>query len=230
MGYQVMKKLKPFLLVIIILFAGITVYVAIKNIDSKNMTYRQKFLKAFYPAWMWFGKLTGKGVKELSNNNMTPLISFYSLKDTLIDGSSFDFSQLKGKKVLLVNTASNCGYTDQYTDLEKLSNQYKDKLIVLGFPANDFKEQEKGSNEEIAQFCKINYGVSFPLMQKSSVIQSNNQNPVFKWLTDASLNGWNSKPPSWNFSKYLVDENGKLTNYFDPGISPLSNEVINALQ
>lgn len=225
-----MRKLKRFLLVVIISFTAVAVYVEIKNIHSYNMTYRQKFLKAFYPVWMWFGNLTGKGVKELSNDKVMPPVSFYSLTDTLIDGTAFNFSQLKGKKVLLVNTASDCGYTDQYADLEKLSNEYKDKLIVIGFPANNFKEQEKGSNEDIAQFCKRNYGVSFALMQKTSVIKGNNQNLVFKWLCDPAQNGWNSKAPSWNFSKYIVDEDGKLTRYFDPGISPLSNEVTGALQ
>ncbi|MFT3682576.1 MAG: glutathione peroxidase [Ferruginibacter sp.] len=222
------KKLKRFSVVTIIILTAIIAYVEIKNIHSQNMTYRQKFLKAFYPAWMWLGKVTGKRTESLTDNKQ-PMVSFYSLKDTLIDGRPFDFTQLKGKKILLVNTASDCGYTDQYSDLEKLAESYKDKLLVLGFPANDFKEQEKGSNEEIAAFCKRNYGVSFPLMQKSSVIKTGDQNPVFKWLSDPAQNGWNGKQPSWNFSKYLVSEDGRLLNYFDPGVSPQSAEVINAI-
>ncbi|HXL59000.1 MAG TPA: glutathione peroxidase, partial [Chitinophagaceae bacterium] len=136
----------------------------------------------------------------------------------------------KGKKVLLVNTASDCGYTGQYEELEKLYQQYKQRLIVIGFPANDFKEQEKGSDEEIAQFCTINYRITFPLMKKSIVIKSPGQNEVFQWLTDKNKNGWNDQQPVWNFSKYLVNEEGILSWYFDPSISPMSNSAINAIR
>ena len=101
---------------------------------------------------------------------------------------------------------------------------------MIGFPANDFKEQEKGTDEEIMQFCKLNYGVTFPLMKKSVVIRSAGQNPVFQWLTDSAKNGWNNKYPSWNFSKYLVNENGILTNYFDPSVSPLGKEIREAIE
>jgi len=128
-----------------------------------------------------------------------------------------------------VNTASDCGYTNQYTDLQKLADEYKDKLIILGFPANDFKDQEKGTDEEIATFCKKNYGVTFPLMQKSTVIQSAEQNLIYQWLTDSTKNGWNKKLPSWNFTKYIVNEYGVLTNYFGPSISPMDNDVIKAI-
>lgn len=191
------------------------------------MTLRQKVLKAVYPAFMW---LSGKKAKSFSNYQVQPPVSFYSLKPILSNGAIYDLSQLKGKKVLLVNTASNCGYTNQYDDLQKLYEQEKDKLVILGFPANDFKEQEKGTDEEIAQFCKLNFGVTFPLMKKTVVVKGAEQNEVFKWLSDSTLNGWNNKQPSWNFSKYLVNENGKLCNYFDPSISPLNEEVLNAIQ
>ena len=127
---------------------------------------------------------------------------------------------------MLVNTASDCGYTNQYDDLQKLHETLHDKLMVIGFPANDFKEQEKGNDEEIAQFCKINFGVTFPLAKKNSVKKGKDQQEVFRWLTDKSRNGWNNKQPSWNFSKYLVDEHGILTNYFDPAISPRSEQMI----
>ncbi|MBL7745714.1 MAG: glutathione peroxidase [Chitinophagaceae bacterium] len=193
------------------------------------MTYRQKVLKAVYPAWMWFARLTGKNTKELSGNKQ-PAVSFYSLKAILNNGDTLDFATLKGKKVLLVNTASNCGYTDQYDDLQKLSDRYKDKLTVIGFPANDFKEQEKGTDEEIAQFCKVNYGITFPLVKKNTVIRSADQHPVFQWLTDSSKNGWNNEPPSWNFTKYLVNEEGKLTNYFGPSVSPVSKDILEAIR
>lgn len=224
-----MRKLKKILIVLLVLLAAFLVYVEVVNRHSKNMTYRQKILKAVYPAWMWWAKITGKNAKE-SSGSAKPAVSFYSLKDTLNNGASFDFSSLKGKKVLLVNTASNCGYTNQYDDLQKLSVNYKDKLVVIGFPANDFKEQEKGTDEEIASFCKLNYGVSFPLMKKSTVIKTPGQNSVFQWLTDSAKNGWNNTPPSWNFSKYLVNEEGVLTNHFESSISPTSDEIIKAIE
>ena len=230
-----MKTVKKFTrvkkVIILILFIVIAFwsYVEIVNRNSVNMTTRQKFLKAVYPMWMWFAGKKGINTKNLANEKASPNIPFYSLQDTLIDGTTFDFAKLKGKKVMLVNTASDCGYTGQYDDLQKLSEQYKDKLVVIGFPANDFKEQEKGNDEEIAAFCKLNFGVSFPLMKKSSVITGVNQNKIFDWLTDAAKNGWNSKVPSWNFCKYIVDEEGRLTNYFGSTIEPLGKEITSAL-
>ena len=193
------------------------------------MTARQKILKAVYPMWMWFAGKNGLNDKNLTGDKMTPAVSFYSLKDTAIDGTTFDFEKLKGKKIMLVNTASDCGYTGQYDDLQKLSEQYKHKLVVIGYPANDFKEQEKGTDEEIATFCKKNFGVSFPLMQKSSVVKGANQNKIFEWLTDSTKNGWNNQQPSWNFCKYIVDEQGRLTNFFGSTIEPLGEEVKAAL-
>jgi len=228
-GKKRLSKLKLLLIVFSILIITFFTYVEIANHNSKNMTYRQKVLKAVYPAWMWFTKLTGKNSRELSGAKEPP-VSFYNNKAIAINGDTLDFSTLKGKKILVVNTASDCGYTNQYDDLQKLAATYKDKLIVLGFPANDFKEQEKGTNDEIAKFCKANFGVTFPLMQKSVVIKSPQQNPVFQWLTDSAKNGWNGKAPTWNFSKYLVNEKGILTNYFDPSISPLSEAVKKAIE
>ncbi|MFN8289105.1 MAG: glutathione peroxidase [Chitinophagaceae bacterium] len=194
------------------------------------MTYRQKVLKAVYPALMWWTKLRGKNTTALSNQEKQPPVSFYTLKMTANNGSEIDFAAFKGKKIMLVNTASNCGYTDQYNELQRLYEANQDKLVIIGFPANDFKEQEKGTDEEIAQFCKLNYGVTFPLMKKSQVIKGTAQNPVFQWLTDSAKNGWNNKQPSWNFSKYLVNENGILTNYFGPSVSPLSSDITNAIK
>jgi glutathione peroxidase len=178
---------------------------------------------------MWWAKLRGKNTAELINEQKKPPVSFYTLKDTLNSGSVMDFASLKGKKVLLVNTASDCGYTNQYNDLQALSETYRDNLVVIGFPANDFKEQEKGTDAEIAEFCKLNYGIGFPLMKKSIVIKKQEQNPVFKWLTDSTMNGWNNKPPSWNFTKYLVNEEGVLTNYFGASVSPLSSDIRDAI-
>ena len=226
-----MRKLKRLAIVILLLIAVFVVYVEIVNRNSKNMTYRQKVLKAVYPAFMWITKLTGTNTKKMKNElAKSPVVSFYDLSATQIDGKELKFADFKGKKLLLVNTASDCGYTNQYADLQKLYDQFKDKLLVIGFPANDFKEQEKGSDEEIAQFCQKNYGVTFPVIKKSVVIKSAEQNPVYQWLTDSSKNGWCNQQPSWNFSKYLVDENGVLANYFDPSVSPLSNEITDKLR
>src|SRR5258705_9846162 len=130
------------------------------------MTLRQKFLKAIYPALMWYTRLRGKNVTGLKNEQKQPPVSFYTLKGTLNNGTAFDFSSLKGKKVMLVNTASDCGYTRQYDALQKLYEQNEGRLVIIGFPANDFKQEEKGTDEEIAQFCKLNFGVTFPLMKK----------------------------------------------------------------
>ena len=131
---------------------------------------------------------------------------------------------------MFVNTASDCGYTGQYMELQKLYQQHKAKLVVIGFPANDFKQQERHSDKEIKEFCTFNYGVSFPLAAKSVVSGSANQNEVYQWLTDKHKNGWNNQQPSWNFAKYIVNENGVLTGYFDPAISPLSDEVLKYIQ
>jgi glutathione peroxidase len=223
--YSKLKKAIIVLLLLIITFWG---YVEIVNLNSKHMTVRQKLLKAIYPTWMWWAKLRGKNTTELSNQ-IQPPVSFYSLKGLLNNNTEFNFATLKGKKILLVNTASDCGYTNQYNDLQKLYEENNDKLMIIGFPANDFKEQEKGTDEEIAQFCKLNFGISFPLMKKGTVIKSAQQNSIFQWLTDSTKNGWNNKQPTWNFTKYLVNEEGILTNYFGPSISPLSKDVIDAI-
>jgi glutathione peroxidase len=224
-----MKKLKRFWIVILLLATLFVVYVEIVNRNTTNMTYRQKVLKAVYPAWMWLARITGKNTSKLSHEKTVPPVSFYSLKVTLNNGQVLDFASLKGKKVLLVNTASDCGYTEQYEDLQSLYEKNKGKLLVIGFPANDFKEQEKGTDEEIAQFCKANFNVSFPLAKKSVVVKKDDQQLVFRWLTDASQNGWNDKPPAWNFTKFLVNEEGILTNYFGSSVSPTGSEIVEAI-
>ncbi|MBC7387848.1 MAG: glutathione peroxidase [Opitutaceae bacterium] len=150
-------------------------------------------------------------------------ISFYDFKMKTLDGKEFDFSTLKGKKVLLVNVASQCGYTPQYAELQKLSEQYKDKLVVLGFPSNSFFQEQKDS-EEIATFCKKNYGVTFQMMEKIDV-KGNGQHPLYKWLSSKDMNGWNDKAPAWNFNKYLVNEKGELIKYYGSGTKPLSPEI-----
>ena len=226
-----MKKLKQFILALLILIIAFAGYVAIVNRNSKNMSYRQKVLKAVYPALMWFNNITGKKSTVIENSEGAETLgSLHDFSVHLNNGSELKLETLKGKKILLVNTASDCGYTNQYDDLQKLYEANKDKLMVIGFPANDFKEQEKGSDEEIAAFCKVNYGITFPLAAKSSVIKGEQQNEIFKWLNDETLNGWNDQQPTWNFCKYLADENGKLIKFFDTGVSPLSDEVKNAVE
>lgn len=231
MSSRIIHKLKRLLLVILILAGAFLAYVFYITRNTENMTFRQKLLKAVYPVFMWFsGKNENSSAKMLHNENAQPAISFYSLTDTTISGKPFSFAELKGKKILLVNTASDCGYTNQYDALQKLQEQYKDRLIIIGFPANDFKEQEKGSNADIEGFCRKNFGVSFPLMQKSKVIKSSGQNPVFQWLSDSTQNGWCSQAPVWNFCKYLVDEKGVLIYYFAPAIDPFHKTLVSAIE
>lgn len=194
------------------------------------MTAKQTILRIVYPAWMKLNKMIGRNTTTLTNKDALPPVSFYSLQATCNDGTGLNMASLQGKKVLLVNTASGCGYTAQYDGLQKLYKMYADRLVVLGFPANDFREQEKGTDEEIAAFCKANFRTTFPLMQKSIVIKGRDQNVVYQWLTDAAKNGWNNKAPSWNFSKYLVNEEGKLLNYFGPTVEPLEEQVITAIE
>ncbi len=195
------------------------------------MTFKQTILKKIYPLIMKATKSSG-GKGTILNNEMdaVPKESFFQLKATLNNGEIMDFNQLKNKKVLLVNTASNCGFTGQYGELQQLHRQLKKKIVIIGFPANDFKEQEKSNDKAIAQFCELNYGVTFSLSQKSSVVIGKNQNPIYHWLTDSEKNGWNDHQPDWNFSKYLIDENGKLTHYFGPAVSPLGPEIKAALK
>jgi glutathione peroxidase len=195
------------------------------------MTGRQRILKIVYPLWIAFTRLLGKNTKILSNGkNTRPVQSIYDLSVPLNNGNALPLQAYKGKKLLLVNTASDCGYTNQYDDLQKLYQQFNNQLEIIAFPANDFKEQEKGNDNDIARFCKVNFGVTFPLAKKSVVVKSTDQNNVFNWLTHKAKNGWNEKAPTWNFSKYLIDEQGTLTHYFDPSISPLSDEVVKAVK
>ena len=193
------------------------------------MTTRQKLLKIIYPAFTSLTSLIGKNNKTLKSNTVAPT-SFYNLKTVLNNGQVLDFISLKNKKVLLVNTASDCGYTKQYDGLQALNEKFKDRLMILGFPANDFGEQEKEDDDTIAQFCKVNFGVNFPLAKKSTVIKNAHQCEVYQWLTDENKNGWNYTAPSWNFCKYLVDENGNLTHFFEAGVEPMSKEIEEAIE
>lgn len=152
--------------------------------------------------------------------------SFYDFKVDDIHGKEYDFAQLKGKKVLVVNTASRCGFTPQYEGLQNLFQKYGgEDFVIVGFPSNDFLGQEPGSNEEIATFCSTRYDVSFPMMSKISV-KGKKMHPLYRWLTSASENGVENSKVSWNFQKYLIDENGKLVGHFAPKKKPESEEII----
>ncbi len=153
--------------------------------------------------------------------------TLYDFKAKTIDGDVFDFSSLKGKKVLIVNTASKCGFTPQYAKLEELYKKYGgDKFTIIGFPANDFLKQEPGTNDEIKQFCQANYGVTFPMMAKISV-KGDDIHPIYKWLTSKEENGVKDSKVKWNFQKYMVDENGMLVDFVLPNVSPLSDVIVN---
>ena len=147
----------------------------------------------------------------------------YDFKLTSLDGKPFDLGQYKGKKILIVNTASACGYTPQYADLEALYEKYKGKLVVIGFPANNFGEQEKGTNTEIATFCKKNYGVTFPMSEKVSV-KGDDIAPLFKYLTEEAGTLGETDPIKWNFTKFLVGRDGKVLKRFAPTDTPVDLE------
>jgi glutathione peroxidase len=151
--------------------------------------------------------------------------SFHELRATDIDGKEVDFSLFKGKKVMVVNVASKCGYTSQYKDLQAVYEQYKDQLVILGFPCNQFMGQEPGSEADIKSFCSRTYGVSFPMFAKVDV-KGNEQHPVYAWLTNKSLNGVEDASVSWNFNKFLIDEQGQYVRHYKSGTEPNDPEII----
>ena len=195
------------------------------------MTLQQSILKFIYPFLIFIDKLIPvKDALLVNAHNKLPLTSIYSIQALASNNDSFLLEKYKGKKILLVNTASNCGYTAQYDELESLYGKYKDKLVILAFPSNDFKGQEPHDDTAIGKFCKLNYGVTFPIMKKAGVLKGKDQSETYKWLTDVNKNGWCNKEPSWNFCKYLVNEEGVLTHYFKQGISPLDKRLISAIE
>ena len=166
---------------------------------------------------------TNAPVSDTASSILNLCIAKLNSKDQLC------LNDFKGKKMLLVNVASECGYTKQYTDLEKLYTTYKDKLIIIGFPCNQFGGQEPGSEEEIATFCSSKYAVTFPLTTKIAVKDSN-QHTIYKWLTSKSLNGVADYKVTWNFNKFLLDENGQLIGYFNSKINPLDSAITKLLK
>ena len=160
------------------------------------------------------------------SQNMTENI--YNIKIKNVYGEETSLKVYQGKKILIVNVASNCGYTSQYKGLQQLQDQYGEKLQVIAFPCNDFGSQESGTDKQIAQFCESNYNVKFPVMSKIN-IRSKPIHPIYEWLSTIELNGWNDSKPRWNFYKYLIDESGNLIKSFGSNTSPLSSEIIQSL-
>lgn len=211
--------MRKFFVRLLIFMVLIGAYIIFVNRNTMEMTPRQRILKAAYPFLTGFGKLIGSKATAVSNHTgQKPNASLYDIELTMIDGSRKKMSDFRGRKLLIVNTASDCGYTGQ---LESLESLYRTGDVqIIGFPANDFKQQEKGTDSEIAAFCKKNFGVSFPLAAKGVVVRGQDQQPVYQWLTRRDLNGWNLQVPEWNFAKYLVSEDGVLLNYFGPSVDP----------
>jgi len=154
--------------------------------------------------------------------------SIYNIPLKGIEGTDINLNDFSGKKILFVNVASKCGFTPQYETLQELHQKYSDRLVIIGLPCNQFMNQEPGSSEEIIQFCKINYGVTFQLTEKIDV-KGPNQHPLYSWLTSKELNGVMDSKVKWNFQKYLVDENGNLMDVFSSGTSPMSDKIVSLL-
>jgi glutathione peroxidase len=154
--------------------------------------------------------------------------SIYDFKVESIDGKTINFADYKGKKILIVNTASKCGYTPQYADLEKVYARYKDRMVIVGFPANDFGAQEPGSNSDIKSFCQKNYGVTFPMAAKITV-KGDNKAPIYQWLTEKKYNGFKDSDVKWNFQKYLINEKGELIGVYDSNVKPDNAEILSKL-
>ena len=178
-------------------------------------------LATFSLAFFW-SSLISKPIDSIQTQTI------YHFKVASLNGSSIDFADFKGKKILIVNTASKCGFTPQYVDLEALYKKYEGKLVIVGFPANNFFSQEPGSNETIEAFCKKNYGVSFPMAAKISV-KGKDIAAIYKWLCNKAENGVMDAKISWNFNKFLLDENGKLIGHFKSKVKPMSEEITSKL-
>ena len=162
--------------------------------------------------------------KEIAQDKTKTMKTIYDYKVESLDGAEINFADFKGKKILIVNTASECGFTPQYADLETISKEYKDKVVVVGFPANNFGSQEPGSDAEIGAFCEKNFGVTFPMASKVSV-KGDDTAPIFKYLTDKNLNGVKNTTILWNFTKFLVDENGQLIDSFISTTKPTDGAI-----
>lgn len=165
---------------------------------------------------------------ELASDVVSTTKNIYDFKVASLDDGTINFADFKGKKILIVNTASECGYTPQYKDLQALYEKFKDKLVIVGFPANNFGGQEPGSATEIKAFCEKNYGVSFPMAAKVSV-KGSDMAPIYQWLTSKTANGVLDAEIGWNFNKFLIDENGKMVAHFPSKVKPMDEAIISKL-
>jgi glutathione peroxidase len=180
-----------------------------------------------YFAILFLALISCASAPAVNPENFDDSQTIYQFKVEDINGEVFDFANLKGKKILIVNTASKCGLTKQYEELQKLYETYKDQnFVIVGFPANNFLSQEPGSNDDIAEFCQKNYGVEFPMMAKISV-KGKDQHELYQFLTQKTLNGFDDSSVSWNFQKYLIGTNGKVEKVVSPKTTPLSDDIVN---
>jgi glutathione peroxidase len=191
------------------------------------MTLRQRLLELIYPLLIRIPRT--HTVVYKNEKHTRSLENFYALK-VEVNNTELSFESMKGRTIVLVNTASDCGYTAQYKELQLLQDMYKNELTIIAFPNNDFKNQEKLNDDQISRFCNKYFDVSFPIVKKTTVTKSDHQHPVFKWLSDPLKNGWNSQEPGWNFYKYIIYKEGTLTHVFGSGISPLSKQFLNAIK
>lgn len=187
----------------------LTTFIACQNSASKNLTSDSETMAT-----------------ETTSNPNAQTSDFYGFQMKTLDGKNVNFSDYKGKKVLLVNTASECGYTPQYAELQQLHEAHGSEVVVLGFPANNFGGQEPGSNEDIASFCQKNYGVTFPMFEKVSVV-GEDKHPLFTWLQQ---NAPNNEEPAWNFSKYLIDEDGNVVAFYPSKVKPMDEQLLTAIK
>jgi len=177
-------------------------------------------------------KGTAKGIYRTIRNYIFPVRqsdgkatgSIYEYKFIDDTGAAIDLSMYKGKKLLIVNTASACGFTGQYSEMQTLNDKFKEKVNVIAFPCNDFGKQEKGTNEDIQSFCSVNYGVTFKVFRKTNIKRTTTTD-LFYWLSNRKLNGWNEQVPLWNFWKFLIDENGKLIAIFPSRVNPIGTKM-----
>jgi glutathione peroxidase len=188
------------------------------------MSAKQKFLRTLYPVLRFFSGLFNMNTRIIKGTG-TPATSFYALNAVTSGGENFSFESIRGKKILLVNTASECGYTAQLGQLTELKKRLP-HLEILAFPSNDFRNQEPGDDEAVSTFCSIQYGINYRLFKKCVVKKLSGQHPVYQWLSNAGQNGWNNRAPEWNFSKYVIDETGRLTHYIEHAVDPLDVRLI----
>ena len=160
-----------------------------------------------------------KSTTQKNSNQVNPATSIFDIAVKDIAGNTTSLEKYKGKKIIIVNVASACGYTPQYAELQKMYEQHISNVVVLGFPCNDFGAQEQGSESEIQQFCKVNFEVIFPLFSKVN-IKSSPIHPIYAWLSNPALNGWNNQVPDWNFCKFVIDEEGRLEGFYSSAVQP----------